>query len=78
MSYSAFCSSHLGFKTEEEEWFTVAFFFSICHDTSPRLCMVRVLTRNYGAGYQAVALEMQEAARLGEMFLSLVTGSEVS
>lgn len=40
--------------------------------------MVRVLTRNYGAGYQAVALEMQEAARLGEMFLSLVTGSEVS
>ena len=51
-------------------------FLSICHDTSPELCMVRVVTHNCRAGYQAVALERQEAARLGEMFVSLVTGSE--
>lgn len=53
-------------------------FVSICHDTSPGLCMGRAVTHNCVAGYQAVALERQEAARLGEMFVSLVTGSEVS
>ena len=53
-------------------------FLSICHDTCPGLCLVRAVNHNCGAGYQAVALERQEAARLGEMFLSLVTGSEAS
>lgn len=46
--------------------------------SSPRLCMVSVFTGNCGAGYDAVALKRQEAATLGEMLSSFLTGSKAS
>lgn len=38
--------------------------------------MVSIFTHNCGVGYKTVALERHEAATLGEMFSSCLTGSK--
>lgn len=42
--------------------------------SSPWLCLVGVFPHNCGAAYKTVALERHEAASLGEMFSSCLTG----